>query len=140
MVNPQVHDRSDGSADQQAGVLAWFRVLMGLRNDLIKGLRGNDSIQVVATGRRTVAFTCGGGQGLFAIVTFGTPDQSQDNPWPGRPGGTAFKETFNSSWPALQVKSEPEHTNGGDDARISRHQDFKLAYVGAVVLECRQAL
>src|SRR5262249_61860741 len=57
VVDPQVYDVSDGSATDQTRVLAWFRSLMGLRNDPIKGLRGNDSAQVVATGRRPLAFT-----------------------------------------------------------------------------------
>jgi len=33
--------------------------------------------QVVRVGNRTVAFTCGAGQCLFAVITFGTPDQQQ---------------------------------------------------------------
>jgi hypothetical protein len=32
---------------------------MGLRNDPSKGLQGEMNYQVVATGNRTVAFTCG---------------------------------------------------------------------------------
>jgi 1,4-alpha-glucan branching enzyme len=137
VVDPQVHDVTDGSAGDQTRVLAWFRSLMGLRNDPIKGLRGNDSAQVVATGRRTLAFTCGGNQDLFAVVTFGTPDQNQDSSWLGLPGGSTFKEIFNSSWPAFQVESEPEHTNGGYDAQISSGQNLNLPFVGAVVLERR---
>ena len=45
---------------------------------------------------------------LFAVVTFGTPNQQQDSSWLGLPSGIAYKEIFNSSWPAFQVESEPE--------------------------------
>jgi len=37
----------------------------------------------------------------------------------------------------FQVESEPEHTNGGYDARISSGPILNLPYVGAVVLERR---
>jgi hypothetical protein len=95
-------------------------------------------VQVVRTGRRTLAFTCGGGQGLFAVVSFGTPDQRQDSSWLGLPDRSTFKEIFNSSWPVFRVESEPEHTNGGYDARISSGQILNLPYVGAIVLERRR--
>jgi maltooligosyltrehalose trehalohydrolase len=136
-VNPQDHDRLDPWADDRGRVLAWYRSLMGLRNDPSKGLRGEDSVQVVKTSRRTLAFTCGAGQALFAVVTFGTPDPRQDSSRLGLPGGSAFKEIFNSSWPVFRVESEPEHTNGGYDARISSGHILNLPYVGAVVLERR---
>jgi hypothetical protein len=42
---------------------------------------------------------------------------------------------FNSSWPAFQVASEPEQSNGGYDARISSGQILNLPFVGAVVLQ-----
>ncbi len=116
---------------------AWFSDLMGLRNDPSKGLRGNDNNQVTAKGRRTVAFTCGSGQRLFAVVTFGTPDQSQDSGWLGLPAGSAYKEIFNSSWPDYQVESETESGNGGYDAEIWSGQLLNLPYIGAVVLERR---
>lgn len=43
-----------------------------------QGLPGDSNYQVVATGNRTVAFTCGVGQSLFAVVSFGTVNQQQD--------------------------------------------------------------
>jgi 1,4-alpha-glucan branching enzyme len=136
-VNPQFHDLPDRWADDRARVLAWFRSLMGLRNDPSKGLRGDDSIQVAKTGRRTLAFTCGAGHGIFAVVTFGTPDRRQDSSRLGLPSGLTFKEIFNSSWPVYRVESEPEHANGGYDARICNGQILNVPYVGAVVLERR---
>ena len=116
---------------------AWFGDLMGLRNDPSKGLRGNANNQVTQTGRRTVAFTCGSGQALFAVITFGTPDQTQDSGWLGLPGGSAYKEIFNSSWPDYQVEGEPVCGNGGYDAAIWSGQVLNLPYIGAVVLERR---
>src|SRR5262249_8501254 len=115
----------------------WFRSLLGLRNDPAKGLRGNDSSQVVKTGGRTVAFTCGAWQRLFVVATFGTPDQYQDSSWLGLPARAAFQEIFNSSWPAFQVESEPEHTNGGFDAQIWSGQILRLPFIGALILERR---
>ena len=92
---------------------------------------------MVATGNLTVAYTCGAGQKLFTVVTFGTPDQQQDSSWLGLPIGAAYKEIFNSSWPAFQVEFEQEHTNGGYDAQIYSGQILNLPYVGAVVLQRR---
>jgi len=79
---------------------------MGLRNDATKGLQGDADYQVVGNGGRTVAISCGVSQSLFVVITFGTPNQQQNSGWLGLPGGSAFKEIFNSSWPAFQVESE----------------------------------
>jgi hypothetical protein len=135
-INPQAHDLPAGAATDNTRVLSWFRSLMGLRNDPGKGLRGSASSQVVRTGRRTVAFTCGPWQQLFVVVTFGTETVQQDSSWLGLPGG-AYKEIFNSSWPAFQVEFEPERANGGPDAQINSGQILNLPPIGAVVLERR---
>jgi hypothetical protein len=110
---------------------------MGLRNDPSQGLRGEVNYQVAGTGNLTLAFSCGAGQQLFAVVTFGTPNQRQDSSWLGLPSGAAYKEIFNSSWPAFQVEFEEEHANGGYDAEIGNGQILNLPYVGAVVLQRR---
>ncbi len=132
-VNPQ-RFAVDKAADQ-ARILSWFHSLMGLRNDETKGLQGNDNYQVVGKGNRTVSYSCGSGQRLFVIVTFGTPNQQQNSAWLGLTGDGPFKEIFNSSWPVFQVSSEPEFTNGGYDARIHSGQILNLPAIGAVVLE-----
>ena len=137
VTNPQIHDQPAGGATDNTRVLAWFRSLMGLRNDPTKGLRGDANSQIVRIGRRTVAFTCGSWQRLFVVATFGTEDQRQDSSWLGLPGGGAYKEIFNSSWPAFQVEFEQERTNGGYDACISSGQILNFPHVGAVVLERR---
>jgi 1,4-alpha-glucan branching enzyme len=134
-VNPQQYDLPPASATDQTRILAWFRSLMGLRNDSTKGLQGNANYQIVGTGNRTVAFTCGAAQRLFVVVTFDTPNQQQNSAWLGLPGGAAFKEIFNSSWPVFQVSSEPENTNGGYAAQINRGQILNLPAIGAIVLE-----
>jgi 1,4-alpha-glucan branching enzyme len=134
-INPQVHDVAPAAATDNTRILAWFRQLMGLRDDPFKGLQGDANYQVVATGNRTVAFTCG--ISLFAVVTFGTPDQRQDSSWLGLPAGAAYKEIFNSSWPVFQVEFEKEWTNGGYDAQIHSGQVLNLPWIGAVVLERR---
>jgi hypothetical protein len=108
---------------------------MGLRNDPSKGLQGESNYQVVGTGNRTVAYTCGAQQGLFVVVTFGTPNQQQNSGWLGLPAGTAFKEIFNSSWPVFQVEFEAENANGGYTAQIYSGQILNLPAIGAVVLE-----
>ncbi|HEX4142211.1 MAG TPA: alpha-amylase family glycosyl hydrolase [Pirellulales bacterium] len=134
-LNPQDYDLPPAQATDNTRVLAWFRQLMGLRNDVSQGLQGNSDYQVVATGNRTIAFSCGQSQCLFVVVTFGTADQQQDSAWLGLPAGAAFKEIFNSSWPVFQVEFEPEHTNGGYDVRIRSGQLLNLPYMGAVVLQ-----
>jgi 1,4-alpha-glucan branching enzyme len=136
-INPQLVDLPVATATDQTRILALFRQLMGLRNDGSKGLQGDANYQVVATGNRTLAFTCGANQCLFAVVTFGTPNQQQNSGWLGLPSGSSWKEIFNSSWPAFQVGFEPEYSNGGYDAQIESGQILNLPYMGAVVLERR---
>jgi 1,4-alpha-glucan branching enzyme len=131
--NPQNCDVSP--ATDNTRILAWFRQIMGLRNDASKGLQGNSNYQIVATGNRTVAFTCGVNQSLFTVVTFGTPNQQQNSGWLGLPEGGTFKEIFNSSWPVFQVEFEQEQTNGGYAAQIASGQILNLPSIGAVVLE-----
>ena len=116
-------------------ILAWFRDLIGLRNNPANHLRGEDD-QAARHGHKTVAFTRGWGR-FFVIATFGTPDQRQNLAWLGLPGGAAYKEIFNSSWPAYQVQSEPESANGGYDANLWSGGIVSLPSVGAVVLERR---
>jgi hypothetical protein len=135
-LNPQQYQPTPNTATDNSRVLDWFRALMGLRNDVGKGLRGDSTSQTVRTGRRTVAFTCGFGQRLFVVVTFGTSDQKQDSSWLGLPGG-ACKEIFNSSWPAYRTELEPEQSNGGYNAVITSGSLLNLPYAGATVLERR---
>jgi maltooligosyltrehalose trehalohydrolase len=132
-LNPQTY--AGPAAGYNGSVLAWFRQVMGLRNDSSQGLQGDANYQVVATGNRTVAFTCGANQCLFAVVTVGTPNNRQDSGWLGLPAGSAYKEILNSSWPAFAVESEAEQTNGGYDARITSGQILNLPFAGAVVLQ-----
>ncbi len=134
-VNPQLHDLPAAAANDNARVLAWFRLLAGLRNDPAKGLRGDSTVQSVAIGNRTVGFTCGYNRQIFVVCTFGTPDLRQDSSWLGLPAGIAYKEIFNSTWPAYNTASEAAVDNGGYNARIYSGAIFSLPYVGAVVLE-----
>ena len=133
-LNPQIYDRPSAPV-VNARVLAWFRQLMGLRNDPAQGLQGNANYQLVQIGDRTVAFTCGAAQCLFVVVTFGTRNQRQDSSWLGLPAGSSYKEIFNSSWPVFAVEFETEQTNGGYEARIATGQVLNLPYIGAVVLQ-----
>ncbi len=135
VVNPQDYDLPPETATDNTHVLEWFRSLMGLRNDSTQGLQGDTNYQVVRTGNRTVAFTCGADEKLFAVVTFGTPDTRQDSAWLGLPEGAEYKEIFNSSWPGFQVESEPAQDNGGDSAHIHSGQLLNLPTIGAVVLQ-----
>lgn len=113
-------------------ILAWFNSLMAFRNNPFNGFRGDDD-QRVGCGPRTVAFSRGWGR-FFVIVTFGTPENRQNLGRLGLPGGT-YKEVLNSSWPVFNVKGEPEHANGGYDARLSAASDVNLPGIGAVLLE-----
>jgi 1,4-alpha-glucan branching enzyme len=136
-INPQLYDVAPTAATDNTRLLAWFRELMGLRNDPSKGLQGDANYQVVGTGNRTVAFVCGSSQRLFTVITFGTANQQQNSSWLGLPSGIAYKEIFNSSWPVFQVEQEQEHSNGGYDAQIFSNSILNLPYIGAVVLERR---
>jgi 1,4-alpha-glucan branching enzyme len=134
-INPQLVDLAPAAATDQTRILAWFRQLIGLRDDPSQGLQGDANYQLVATGNRTVAFVCGSNQQLFVVVTFGTPNQLQDSSWLGLPPGIAYKEIFNSSWPAFRVVLEPQRSNGGYSARIYSGQILNLPFIGAVVLQ-----
>lgn len=119
--------------DYRNKVLTWFRVMMGFRNNPSNGLRGDDH-QTVGRGYRTIAFTRSGGR-FFVICTFDTPDNHQNSGWLCLPGGTAYKEIFNSSWPAYAVENESEFTNGGYNARIYSGNIVHLPSTGALILE-----
>jgi 1,4-alpha-glucan branching enzyme len=134
-LNPQQYDLPATGATDNTRILAWFRQIMGLRNDPTKGLQGDSNYQSVQIGNRTVAFTCGAGGSLFTVVTFGTPNQQQNSSWLGLPSGSSYQEIFNSSWPAFQVEFETEHANGGYTANIQSGQLLQLPYIGALVLE-----
>lgn len=135
-VNPQQYDLPAATANDNTRILSWFRQIMGLRNDPTKGLRGDSNLQTVNTGIRTIAFSCGNsGEQLFVVVTLGTSTQQQNSSWLGLPSGIAYKEIFNSSWPAFQVEFEQEQSNGGYSAQIYSGQILNLPYCGAVVLE-----
>jgi 1,4-alpha-glucan branching enzyme len=133
-LNPQQYTQQPATA-YNVRVLAWFRQLMGLRNDGAQGLQGDANYQSVAVGHRTLAFACGLDQSLFVVVTFGTANQQQNSSWLGLPAGRAYKEIFNSSWPDFQVESELQRSNGGYEARIRSGQILNLPFVGAVVLQ-----
>lgn len=132
MLNPQQYT----NGDDPGRVLAWFRSILGLRNNSANGFRGNDA-QQVCVGRKTIAFTRGPGGKFFVICTFGTPDTRQDCGWLGLPPGRAYKEIFNSTWPAFAVEFEQEQTNGGYASLIGSGNVLSLPYIGAVVLEQR---
>ena len=134
-LNPQPYALPASATNQFGYVLGWFKSLMELRNDPNQGLQGESNYQVIGVGQRTIAYTCGVGQCLFAVITFGTPNQNQDSSWLGLPAGGAFKEILNSSWPCFQVEGEPECSNGGYDARISSGQILNLPYMGAIILQ-----
>lgn len=114
-------------------VYAWFRDIIGLRNNPTNQLQGDDN-QSVCTGVKTIAFTRGWGR-FFVICTFGTPNTQQNSGWLGLPASTPYKEIFNSSWPVYQVKGEHETTNGGYNARIYSGHIISLPYIGSVILE-----
>lgn len=116
-------------------IYAWFRDLMGLRNNPNNHLQGDDD-QSVGIGRKTIAFTRGWGR-FFIICTFGTPDTRQNVGWLGLSPSTPYKEIFNSSWPVYQVNGEPEATNGNYSAQIYSGHIINVPYIGAIVLERR---
>jgi 1,4-alpha-glucan branching enzyme len=125
---------------EQAGgeplqVLTWFRDLMGLRNNISNGIRGNVD-QWTGTGNKTVAFSCADGE-FFVIATLGTNTQQQNLGWLNLPGGPAYKEIFNSSWPQYQVHGEPLVANGGYGAQLYAGNNINLPSIGAVVLQRR---
>ena len=135
-IDPQGCALPAAAGRDQAKVLAWFKAIMGLRNDSGKGLQGDANLQVVRTGRSTLALAGGAyGNRIFSVVTFGTPDTQQNSGWLGLPSGLEYKEILNSSWPVFSTGLESNATNGGYDARISSGQILNLPWIGVVVLE-----
>lgn len=125
---------------EQAGseflqVLTWFRDLMGLRSNASNGIRGSDN-QWTGRGNKTVAFARAYGE-FFAIATFGTNNGQQNLAWLNLPGGSAYKEIFNSSWPQYQVHAEPLIANGGYNAQLYSGDIVNLPSIGAVILQRR---
>ena len=125
---------------EQAGseflqVLTWFRALMGLRNNVSNGIRGNDN-QWTGRGDKTVAFARAYGE-FFVTATFGTNTQQQNLAWLNLPAEVAYKEIFNSSWPQYQVHAEPLISNGGYDAQLYSGDIINLPSIGAVILQRR---
>jgi 1,4-alpha-glucan branching enzyme len=130
----------DLNSYEQAGseplqVLTWFRDLMGLRNNVSNGIRGNGN-QWTGIGNKTVAFACAGGD-FFVIATFGTNNQQQNLGWLNLPAGSAYKEIFNSSWPQYQVHAEALNSNGGYDAQLYSGNIINLPSIGAIILQRR---
>ena len=121
--------------DDRNRILAWFRDLIGLRNNPGNRLQGNDN-QTVGRGNNTLAFARAGGR-FFIVATFNTPDQAQNLGWLGLPGNATYKEIFNSSWPAYRAGQEPERANGGYMAVLDSNSIVNLPPVGAIVLERR---
>lgn len=114
-------------------VLTWFRDLMGLRNNASNGIRGSDN-QWTARGDKTVAFARGYGE-IFVIATFGTNSPQQNLAWLKLPGGSIYKEIFNSSWPQYQVHGEALVSNGGYEARLDSGSMINVPAIGAVILQ-----
>jgi 1,4-alpha-glucan branching enzyme len=126
----------DDLGDPRNRIVAWYRDLIGLRMNRDNGLRGNDT-QGLGAGYRTVSFSRAGGR-FFVIATFGTTDTRQSLAWLQLPdGGRAYKEIFNSSWPAYSVENEGNFTNGSYDAVLTGASVVNLPPVGGIVLERR---
>ena len=122
----------DLGADQNR-VFAWYRDLIGLRNNSNNGLQGNDN-QITGRGYKTVAFTRAYGR-FFVIASMGTTDNWQTLSWLGLPGGAQYKEIFNSSWPAYNVVYEGEYANGGYAASLNADNAIHIPPIGGIVLE-----
>jgi 1,4-alpha-glucan branching enzyme len=121
--------------DDHNRILAWFRDLIGLRNNPANGL-GGDDYQITGRGNKTVAFTRSHNR-FFVVASLGTPDNRQTLSWLGLPADAGYKEIFNSSWPAYQVVSETDYTNGGYDAVLTADSIINVPPIGGIVLERR---
>ena len=118
---------------ERARLVAWTNALLNLR-------RGNSAIQgpsplaVVYAQDEKLAWSRGEGGDYFILVNFGG--------WTGWSSLAElnlpehrYRELWNSTWPAFQVESEDEHTNGGRDARLDRGSWLQIPDYGAVILE-----
>jgi 1,4-alpha-glucan branching enzyme len=119
--------------DDHNRIFAWFRDLIGLRNNPLNGLQGND-FQTTGRGYKTVAFTRSHNR-FFVVASFGTTDNRQTLSWLGLPSGSQYKEIFNSSWPEYQVVSESNYTNGGYDAALLADTVINIPPIGGIILE-----
>jgi 1,4-alpha-glucan branching enzyme len=119
--------------DDHNRILAWFRDLMGLRNNPANGIRGDD-YEIVGRGYKTVAFTRAYNR-FFVILSMGTTDTRQTLSWLGLPPGGTYKEIFNSSWPVYSVVQEVNYTNGSYWATLNANSVINVPPIGGIVLE-----
>jgi 1,4-alpha-glucan branching enzyme len=119
--------------DDHNRIFAWFRDLIGLRDNPLNGLQGND-FETSGRGYKTVAFTRSHNR-FFVIASFGTTDNRQTLSWLGLPSGSQYKEIFNSSWPAYQMVNEFNYTNGGYDAVLVADTVINIPPIGGIILE-----
>lgn len=113
-------------------VRAWWRELCWLRRN--PSLQGPSPLDVRHAEGQLLAFTRGRRGDFYVLLNFGG--------WAGRKGlrelglpDGAYRELWNSTWPAFAVEDEGEHTNGGRDARLHPWHELNVPDYGALVLE-----
>jgi 1,4-alpha-glucan branching enzyme len=122
-------------ADGDRGrVRAWWRELCRLRRS--PSVQGPSPLGVAFADGQVLAFTRGGRGEFFVLLNFGGWSGWHNLGYLNLPGG-AYRELWNSTWPAFAVacEGEGEHTNGGRDARLNRSDWLQVPDYGAVILE-----
>jgi 1,4-alpha-glucan branching enzyme len=119
--------------DDLRRVRAWWNVLLALRRS--ESIKGPAPLDVRLAEGQMLAFTRGLGADYYVLLHFGGASSWQPAVQLNLPHGIAYRELWNSTWPAFAVESEDEHTNGGREARIGSGSHINVPDHGAVVLE-----
>ena len=124
------------SNDDRGRIRAWWRELGWLRRD--PSIRGPAPLSVCFAADQLLAFSRGQNGDFFVVLNFGG--------WSGYKNlgelnlpTAEYRELWNSTWPvfAIQAEHEAEHTNGGRDARLRRHDSLNIPDYGAMILQRR---
>jgi 1,4-alpha-glucan branching enzyme len=117
-------------------IRAWWKELGRLRRD--PSVQGPAPLSVCFAEDQILAFTRGQNSDFFVLLNFGGWSGYKNLGELNLPQGE-YRELWNSTWPAfaIQAEQEGEHTNGGRDARLHRHDSLNTPDYGAVILHRR---
>ncbi|MGE0760832.1 MAG: methyltransferase domain-containing protein [Pirellulaceae bacterium] len=98
-------------------------------------IQGPSPLAVHFAEEQLLAFSRGQNGDFFVVLNFGGWSGYKSLDEINLPSG-GYRELWNSSWPAFAIEAEHEreHTNGGRDAHLSRHDGL---HIRAVILRRR---
>jgi 1,4-alpha-glucan branching enzyme len=122
------------SNSDRGRIRAWWRELCWLRRD--PSIQGPAALKVCLAEDQLLAFTRGSNDDFYVLLNFGGWSGHRELSSLQLPFGT-YRELWNSTWPAFAIRAEHEgeHTNGGRQARLGRHNWLNVPDYGAIILQ-----